>query len=81
LDLIGFVKNDTESRLMQLKDTNSKARRDIRIYDQSRCEVEVTLWGDTAESINPKKDDIIVIKDARINEYREKKQVNIGFTT
>ena len=79
--MIGFVRNDTESRLMQLKDTNSKARRDIRIYDQSRCEIEVTLWGENAETINPRKDDIIVIKDARINEYREKKQVNIGFTT
>lgn len=80
LDLIAFVKSSTEPKMMHLKDSN-KSKRDIRIYDQSRIEIEVSLWGDTAESLNPKKDDIIVIKDARIGEYREKKQVNIGFGT
>jgi len=78
--LIAFVKSSSESKMLHIKDSN-KSKRDIRIYDQSRIEIEVTLWGDTAESLHPKKDDIIVIKDARISEYREKKQVNVGFGT
>lgn len=73
VDLIGFVRENTEARNVTLKDQSQKARRDIKVFDESREEIEVTLWGDKAESINARSGDMILFKDAKIGEYRDKK--------
>lgn len=54
-------------------------KRDVKVFDESRVEMEVSLWGETAEKINAQAGDIIVIKNARVGEYRERKQINVGF--
>lgn len=70
LDLIGFVKYDTNSALINLKNNTKKAKRDICVYDESRGEIEISLWGENAENIEAKAGDLLVVKGAVTSEYK-----------
>nr|D8UYN9.2 RecName: Full=Replication protein A 70 kDa DNA-binding subunit; Short=RP-A p70; AltName: Full=Replication factor A protein 1; Short=RF-A protein 1 [Tetrahymena thermophila SB210]ADB03555.2 replication protein complex A largest subunit [Tetrahymena thermophila] len=82
IDLIVVVKADTEVKTMILKkDNQQQSKRDIISFDESLIETEITLWGETAKDYDAKQGDIIVFKDAKIGEFKDKKQINIGYGT
>jgi replication factor A1 len=72
IDVIAIVKQLDELSEISTKKGMSKRRR-IQLCDDSRTEVELTLWGDQAESFP---DDatgrVLSIKEARISEFRGK---------
>ncbi|KAL4509227.1 hypothetical protein ABPG72_018158 [Tetrahymena utriculariae] len=82
IDLIVVVKQDSDIKSMILKkDNQQQSKRDIIAFDESLIEAEITLWGQTAQEYDAKQGDFIVFKDAKIGEFKDKKQINIGYGT
>jgi len=48
------------------------------LIDKSKRSVELTLWGEMAEDFEAKISDVIVIKNARINDFQGNKSLNFG---
>ena len=58
----------------------TRGRRNIQIFDDTLSGVEMTLWGDLAQK-DFKKDSIILIKNAKINEFKDTRNLTSTFQT
>lgn len=57
------------------------AKRELILYDESKTSSKLTLWRDMAAKFQSKKEDIIILKNAVVDEYQEKKQLGCSYLT
>lgn len=56
-------------------------KRSFHVYDDSECEVELTIWGEQCNMEGLKKDCVILVNSGQINEFNSQKTINTSFST
>eukprot|EP01127_Copromyxa_protea_P001929 TRINITY_DN11830_c0_g1_i1.p1 TRINITY_DN11830_c0_g1~~TRINITY_DN11830_c0_g1_i1.p1 ORF type:complete len:455 (-),score=75.70 TRINITY_DN11830_c0_g1_i1:51-1415(-) len=77
VDVFGVISSCSDvSTLTSKKDGRTLLKRSLHIVDKSNRSVEMTLWGDKAENFEGKVGDVIALKNARIGEYMNAKNLS-----
>lgn len=77
--MIGVVRDVGE--LVKFKARSSGrdlVKRDVVLVDSSEASVTLTLWGKEAEDFNHHTQPVVLVKDARINEFGGGKTLSVG---
>ena len=73
IDVIGVVLEVGETGTINLRDGGTREKRVIKIGDESRLSIDVTLWGNTlCEAFNFEEGQVIVFRSCRVSEYMGK---------
>lgn len=80
VDLAAFVRDEGMSVETATKN-GGKERRNVWLYDDTNTAIELTLWGELATNFNAKKDDLILVKAARIADFNGKRNLSNGYAT
>jgi len=82
VDIATFVKEIGDCIEIPLKKNNElKERRSLILYDDSKVMIEMTLWGESAKNIDFNKEDLIIIKSAKVNNFGGTKNLTSSFGT
>jgi len=63
------------------KDSRQLAKLSIELIDRSKRPMELTLWGDKAENFEGQVGSVLAIKDARVSEFRNLKNLAFHLST
>ncbi len=80
VDVIGIVHEVGQASSLTLKDGNTTVKRVIKIYDEGKDLISLTLWRDLAEGAFAEKE-IIGLKNVRVTEFNGKQLSTIWDTT
>jgi len=70
VDIIGVVKSATDVATITSSKTGKELiKRDLVVVDKSLTEVNLTLWGTTAEKFEAEGNPVVAIKGARVSDY------------
>ena len=70
VDIIGVVKSATDVATITSSKTGKELiKRDLVMVDKSLTEVNLTLWGTTAEKFEAEGNPVVAIKGARVSDY------------
>ena len=70
VDIIGVVKSTGDVVTFTSQRTQKELqKRDIVLVDKSLTEVNLTLWGGTAEKFNGENNPILAVKGAKVSDY------------
>ena len=72
LDVIAIVEDPGLLTTVSLKTGESKAKKGIKLCDDTGFSVEVSLWGDEASNNKLRKGDLVIFTDVRVKEYNGK---------
>lgn len=78
---MGIIKDDSSPKEILTKAGKTMLKRTFQIFDDSGCEVDVTIWGEQCGIEGLTKNTIILINNALINEFNSQKGLNYSFTT
>jgi len=82
VDLAAFVKSEGSCEDVPLKNSNEiKSRKVITLYDDTGYAIDLTMWGDAAKAVHADRNSLVLIKGAKIHEYRERKGLSYGANT
>jgi hypothetical protein len=72
VDVIGVCQNVTG-----LLKTEKKVRRELVLIDKGAVPIKLTLWGSEAEEFNQQNNPVIVVRNAKVNEFNNDTSLNV----
>ncbi len=69
VDVIGIVKTVADAVTITTRAGKELTKRDVTLVDQSLADVNLTLWGTTAETFDGANFPVVAIKGARVSDY------------
>lgn len=78
VDVIAIVDDPGTMKEVHLKNGDPKQKKTIKIRDDSGYAIDVTLWGEFAESVELPIGSIVVFQDVRVKNYNGKTLTFIG---
>jgi len=70
VDVIGICRSAGEIATINSSRTGKEyVKRDLQIVDQSLVELQLTLWGKSAETFNPTGNPVVAIKGCKVSDY------------
>merc|ERR1712223_2228798 len=70
VDVIGICRSAGEIATINSSRTGKEyVKRDLQIVDQSLVELQLTLWGKSAETFNPTGSPVVAIKGCKVSDY------------
>jgi replication factor A1 len=81
IDIAAFVREPGDCQKVNLKNGESKDRRVLSLYDDTNKIVEMTIWGDMAKNLEVDRNDLVLVKGARISDYGGVRSLSGSFGT
>jgi len=78
IDVIGIVDSlDPIANIKSKKDGSDLTKRNVHLVDDSKTIIELELWGDDIKLIQEGTHPVVVIKNAKVNEYNGNKKLKV----
>ncbi|KRX07401.1 Nucleic acid-binding, OB-fold [Pseudocohnilembus persalinus] len=78
IDVIGIIIDVSPIQIMKIKG-ESKEKREVTIFDKSMVSIKFSLWGISCQNDLLQEGNVVLIKDAKVGDYQNIKNVNLGF--